>query len=403
MRRPGARRAASGLLAACIAAALASQAAAQAIPVIGVRKDARPFAWQESGLENTYRGYLVDICQDAVTRAGYHYDQEGISARQREAILDGRFTVPREEGEGSVTIDLLCDPTTITLARLDRFAGDPATQHGIFSPIVFLANGSYVQHKDAANMRGCPVEGAGEAAASEVGAGEEEAPFLPPPASDPPPAGGCAALFPPGFDPSAPGACLGPAGPATSYRVAGYVVGATALNAIERAVRTGVIRLGAGEKLCPRAAASHSEGVRDFCANRYHYYFGDLDIIDAYRPGGPEVAAGSCDMVRAERALSYEPYALLISSADPAFRARVFAAIYEIFADGTAAGRFAHHFAGHTPSSALRMLFRINSIPRIPMPETGTAAAESLAQGEAQAGGGGEGCEGEDCQAQAAQ
>ena len=62
-------------------------------------------------------------------------------------------------------------------------------------------------------------------------------------------------------------------------------------------------------------------------------------------------------------ATGYEPYALLVPSQDPKFRAKFVAAVHEIFADGTAAGRFAHHFPGLQRSTALTMLYRINSIP----------------------------------------
>ena len=125
------------------------------VVTIGVRQDARPFAWQADDNPGTYRGYLVDICTDAATRAGFRFRLVPVDATARERILDGDFAVAADGGP--VALDLLCDPTTITLARLERFASDPATEHAVFTPIVFVTNGTYVRHGAKANQAACVV------------------------------------------------------------------------------------------------------------------------------------------------------------------------------------------------------------------------------------------------------
>ena len=146
------------------------------------------------------------------------------------------------------------------------------------------------------------------------------------------------------------------------YFVAANVVGTTARATIERAVRLKQIRLDPGQAVCSREAADHRVGVQDFCRNASHFYFGDLDIIQARRQVLAELGV-ACDLAPAERPLSYEPYALLVTSDDATFRARFIAMVYEMFSDGSAAGIFDAYFPGYGKSNALGLLFRINSIP----------------------------------------
>lgn len=78
---------------------------------IGVREDARPFIWRDQDTKG-YLGFFWDICTEAVQRAGYHFSEEGVDAKKRAAFL--------KTGDGDY--DLLCDPTTITLKRMQNFA-----------------------------------------------------------------------------------------------------------------------------------------------------------------------------------------------------------------------------------------------------------------------------------------
>lgn len=322
-------------LALAFALAAALPAAAADPVVIGVRTDARPFAWQADDSAGTFRGYLVDMCADAATRAGYHFDQVPVSANQRAAVLDGKFEVD------GLPLDVLCDPTTISLARLDRL-GATAT----FSPIVFVANGSFVKHGAFENRQPC-----------RIGATDETRPactLVPAPTAKDAEATKVAA--PAGLD------CAPKLAADGSYFVAARVVGTTAEDTLARAQRLKQLALKPGESLCTVVVADHRDGVRRFCANAFHYYFGDIDIIEAYRDLTVEEGR-SCDLARSDRPLSYEPYALLVTSEDALFRARFTAAVYEMFSDGTAAGLFDAYFPDHAKSTALDMLFRINSIP----------------------------------------
>ena len=340
------RHALLAVLAALSLGGAATAAEAETV-TIAVRTDARPFAWQAADDSGTFGGYLVDICIDATTRAGYHFDQVPIDAGERSALLGGNFALRGR------SVDLLCDPTTITLARLDWLAGQPQTQHAVFSPILFVANGSYVRNKKA---DACVVAAGDDGAAAEGDKAE----------ADKDEEGRCDPKSKLGVDRDgllSDQNCFVPEGQepskATKYLVAGFVEGSTARGVIERAMRKTNLGLGEDETLCLFEAPSHTKGIELLCRGALHFYFGDTDIIEAYRSR----QAGSCEIDRPKAPLSYEPYALLVPSTDPAFRARFVAAVYEIFTDGTAAGRFAHHFQGLGMSTALRMLFRINSIP----------------------------------------
>lgn len=317
--------------------------------VIGVRVDGRPFAWQAEDKPDTYRGYLVDLCRDATTRAGYHYDPVPVTAAEREAVLAGKFEVKGKR------LDLLCDPTTITLRRLDVLE-----DKAIFSPIIFVANGSFVRHKIYDNRKPCVIGARGEArpACRQGPAKDKDGKEIQTVVA--PQGLVCAPAF-------------GGADPPVEYFVAGYVIGTTAASTLDMALVRQEIRLAKGQTVCTDEAQDHRTGVKAFCGNALHFYFGDLDIIQTYGNLLRE-AGGKCDLDRAERPLSYEPYALLVPSTRADFRAKFVAAVYEIFNDKTAAGLFDAYFPDHDKSTALDMLFRINSIPSLrpaPAPPAG--------------------------------
>jgi hypothetical protein len=331
---------------------------------IGVRQDARPFAWQADDNAATFRGYLVDLCIDATTRAGFRFRLLPVDAAQRDRILEGRgFEAEVAPGGAREAIDLLCDPTTLTLGRLETFARDPETSHAVFSPIVFVANGSYVRHDGKENQAACKVGATDEAGAaihpacwtrSRLGAKGEAIEEV---------------VLPDKIACSAPRG-----GGAQEYFVAATVVGTTARATIERAARLDQLDLGAGQRVCTVLVRDHRAGVRSFCRNDFHFYFGDLDIIQAYRTLARQEGV-DCDLARAERPLSYEPYALLLPSRSTEYRAKFIAALYEIFSDGTAASRFDAYFPDHAKSSALGLLYRINSIPGLRSAERDREAA----------------------------
>ncbi len=299
---------------------------------IGVRLDAAPFAWQD-GETGAFRGYLNDLCVEAATRAGFHFEQFPVSAEERAKIIKGD-PVLRTGGRG-VTLDVLCDPTTITLARLQdliRAGGETLT----FSPIVFVANSSYVSKVGFAASAGIAADNLAAQSAFEdqTGSWRDEK--------------GCVC---------SEATCAEGGG----FLRAAYVTGTTARFNIQQAVKRD--DLGAGISVCPVEMPSHSAMVkalcfdsaisdakgaqRDMAAHAVQYAFGDTDIAQFY--GGQS----ACKIKPADRPLSYEPYALLVSDHMPGFRPRFIAALYEMFSDQTVVGRFGTYFPGLTKSSAL--------------------------------------------------
>ena len=344
--------------------------AAEPTVVIGVREDAPPFAWQDEET-SAFRGYLNDLCVEGATRAGFHFQQVRVTAGQRTGVIAGNPTIEADEGEA--TLDLLCDPTTISLSRLQRLiqsGGETLT----FSPIVFVANGSYVSKDNLAPTADLAIRNRdGEAEFEKrTGANLWVADCVCLPSKD---------------DPS----CQRDVG----YFRAAYVTGTTAKHNIRQAVTRD--RLGiAGTRVCPVEMPSHRAMVRALCAGEtpdVQYAFGDTDIAQFF---GKQSA---CEMRPADHPLSYEPYALLVSDHTPGFRPRFIAALYEMFSDQTVAGRFGTYFPGLTKSSALAMLFRINSVPGM----RDLPCVRDSAKCDPQGGGGGEGGEGEDEERQTAE
>ena len=95
---------------------------------IAVREDGAPFVWKDRK-SSQFAGFFWDLCTEAATRAGWSIAARAIDAPDRTPFLDGQST----------EYDLLCDPTTINIARLRAFAGNDLS----FSPIVFLAKSSF--------------------------------------------------------------------------------------------------------------------------------------------------------------------------------------------------------------------------------------------------------------------
>lgn len=141
-RRPAANGSGMGtlILAAVLLCALPAGSVAQQI-TIGVRDDARPYVWVERDAAGNDRakGYFWEICALVVANAGLTFKFERINLDVRQQIMTGQHK----------EVDLLCDPTTVTLRRLTEFIGDrppgpdPAT-HLRVSPIFHLANRGYL-------------------------------------------------------------------------------------------------------------------------------------------------------------------------------------------------------------------------------------------------------------------
>ena len=129
-----------------------------------MREDTPPFVSIDAS-SGAYIGYFPEVCTEAVTRAGFQFTQTSVSAKDRNNFL--------KSGLGGY--DLLCDPTTVTLSRMNTFArmrnritssvggGKPIEGETIeavalgFSQIIFVANGAYAiprgRYDDEADKR----------------------------------------------------------------------------------------------------------------------------------------------------------------------------------------------------------------------------------------------------------
>jgi ABC-type amino acid transport substrate-binding protein len=273
---------------ALLAVCLAAQGAGAGEIRIGMRADARPFVHEES--PGVFAGFLADLCREAVVVAGYPaFSEERIDARSR----------------FDAGLDLVCDPTTLTLERAGRMD---------FSPIVFVANATFAEVSPPR-----PLDAAGLAAHPACRAAAE---------------GGSGAV------------------------AVGMLAGTTAAANFRLASDGGWLGLGAGQAPCVVEVTSHPEGIDRLCSGEFGYYFGDADILRAYLREKP-----GCKALLHPTFFTYEPYALVLGSDDAAFRRAFVRALYQLHATGFVAGTYAKHFGDREPSDALDMLFLINTVP----------------------------------------
>ena len=383
----------AALLMLCLPAVTAAQEPDRILRM-GVRTDVPPFIWKDSDSQH-FRGFFWDICTTALARAGYVRELVELNAPQRRALLqDGGFGACDAEGNcpGEETVDLLCDPTTITLARMKVFAapGRPVSKFR-FSPILFVANGSYVQQdypRGAFRNRLVPLlrgECGNSAALKRVICPGETARYplgwLVPTAlrktTDAPAVdwrASCEAITnalagelrhtPTSADPTPPWPPqIWPVveAPKPQFEVWGYVGGATIGATVEAAARRAPGNVG----ICPRALGSHVAAAEAFCQGRIYRYFGDVELvrsaIEAYRAA--HVRDCPVDDTPAAKG-TYEPYAMVLSAGTYAeFPEDFNVALYSMFSDGTIAQFFRGRFGPERQSQYLGTLFRINSIP----------------------------------------
>lgn len=289
---------------------------------IGVRVDTRPFAWRDP-VTGDYRGFLVDLCNAAVIRTGFPFRHVPVDATERMEILQTQ----------SAEIDLLCDPTTISLSRLQAFAAPPTPDRLRFSPIVFVANGVWVRNPDEKIT------------------------------TTPAPPDGVRCL------PGRPDRAAGKDRAAHAYLTAGFVVGTTAEVLLDALLREDALPLEPDQSICPVAHPSHVDGVSAFCRGELAFYFGDLDIV---RETAKDLVArglvDDCEFDHAPIPISYEPYALVVTDRTEGFRPLFMASLYAVFADRISRSSTAEHFFDQNfeeldKSPFLDALFRINRLP----------------------------------------
>lgn len=102
---------------------------------IGVRQDARPYVWIDTDAagQDQRKGYFWEVCALMAANAGLTFEAVPVDLDKRHRILTGQ----------DKDIDLLCDPTTVTVRRLAEFQGAMPMgkrPHLRVSPIFHLAN-----------------------------------------------------------------------------------------------------------------------------------------------------------------------------------------------------------------------------------------------------------------------
>jgi hypothetical protein len=337
---------------------------------IGVRVDTPPFVSIDPD-SRAFVGYFYDVCTTAVTRAGYQFTQEPVDATARNAFLtsgDGRF-------------DLLCDPTTITLARIANFSQlGPETEAGSgtggaavkpteldFSQIVFVANGAYAERPERPISRDetwsyQTVEFAKAQTETPEGGAEVAS---------------CADLFAEieafGGRPED----MGTEGPetrawrlrdhialrlrqpeqTTRAEIRGFVFGSTTREAATRQM--------ADQGVLACWLPSHLEAARVFCEGRLDRYYGDLDVVRASIQRHVDRTGRPCPFEDPDQAsFTYEPYAFVISDRLAGFPERFRCAIYSMFQDGTMENLYSGHFGEEKEmTNFVSALFEVNGIP----------------------------------------
>lgn len=330
---------------------------------IAVRKDARPFIWvtkdTEKGTES-YEGFFWHICAKAVDRARYRHKEIQFNASDRRQFLELGTTKQNED------VDLLCDPTTITLARMDNFDDlDGRAPHLQFSPIIFVANGSFVQRPQAREdvaFGSIPLGTKPKLFCKNVI--ETAKKFNPlPNAPDEkcktaswwnPNDWSCKVQLRPPQNRNVASANR------TQFEVWGFVEGSTIGDAIQQAVE----RVPEDRKICTRPFASHAEAAKAFCEGKILRYFGDVEIVKAalrQRRKNEDIDCPA-DVSNTSQG-TYEPYAFVVSAKNSEFPERFRRALHGMFMDGTIDKLFKRHFPKSQKSPFLSTLFRIQSIP----------------------------------------
>jgi len=314
---------------------------------VAVRNDARPFIWKDEDT-NQYLGFFWDVCRMAIQRAKFQMGQQIVlDAEQRLDFLT----------KGVGAIDLLCDPTTLTLKRMKSFEEAPGLGALSFSPIVFLANGSFITQNfnkgdhggwgplpqtTGANVCDVLLDRAGRAIPSKNDEIASEKHWI---------------------------TVLNR--PKTNFEIWGFFEGSTIGDQLRREL---AVQSSEQQKsrptICLKGFTSHTDAAIWFCEGRLARYFGDTEIVQASIEARTEIPGSDCiSQPQYSADGTYEPYAFVLSSARfPELPKRFSYALYEMFSDGTMERLYMGHFK-RAKSANLRTLFQINAIPRGAAPD----------------------------------
>lgn len=102
---------------------------------LGVREDAPPFSMRRP--DGTFAGYTVSLCRRIASEVGARLAPAAIELAELPVTGQSRF-----EALAACRIDLLCEPTTVTLSRLQDMA---------FTQLVFASGVGLLYHADGAS------------------------------------------------------------------------------------------------------------------------------------------------------------------------------------------------------------------------------------------------------------
>jgi hypothetical protein len=312
--------------------------------VVGFRSDAEPFSYRAgTGGTKTYRGFIVDLCHDVFEGSIYSVEQVEISAADRyENLRRGKFLLNDLSKLDRSRIDILCEPTTL------RFDREVERANGIFSPIIFVSGVSYLMRPTrelnpqtylayvagttAANVARLACKNDLFSLRDEDGTTLED----------------CVAENWRSYDPLT----------GSSKAVAGCPAVAS----------PGIQRGGQQYRIC--AFSSHDKLIEWFCQGPTAplqsrlVYFGDREIIRAKLESWKARERCPTQGIEEQQAYyTYEPYALLMSRADPCLVQFVQRRIYEFFSHRSKANSlFATYFPDAQMSPVVASLFLLNAV-----------------------------------------
>jgi len=320
--------------------------------VLGFRTDIPPFSFQpkkQIDQPQPYLGYVAELCYEIFENSSWQIKQVPITnAESRFELLRGNtIHGPDYQGvEDRDKIDVLCDATTIRLDDIGRINA------GIFSPIIFTSGVSYLYRSaDQYNDKPVQIGYLGSSTAGRValeictadvlrvikGGGTE------------------------GTEPCILGSTSECAGEAQDGSESGGTDGVPAKEPTPSL--KDVANLSQTYVLCPMS--SHDDLIAWFCqgSHRDKVYVGDLEIIQAKEEVW-RAAGKACPGIQpAGKTFTYEPYALLVSKANPELVAFVQRRVYELFSHrGGARALFEKWFPGENMSSTVAWLFLLNGV-----------------------------------------
>lgn len=306
---------------------------------LGFREDVPPFSWRPEGHRGPdvpYKGYVAELCYEMFEDSGYVTKAVSVDVTNRFDVMRRPGEAAATRDDGSEPVDVLCDVTTVRVER---------TKDGIFSPIVFVSGVSYLQR--SGGVFGKVEIGYAKSSTSERVAEEAcTVDFL---------RLGSVEKSPRCFQRALPSDCRAAAPQERKEKQA-----KPATLTLEDFANT----RNRDYVLCPMA--THDKLIEWFCGDsgRDKVYIGDRDVVLGQRDEW--LAKGrTCPGIRdSNQTFTYEPYALLVSKADPELVAFVQRRVYELFSHRAGAEALFYKWFGQGTrmSEPLAWLFVLNGV-----------------------------------------